>query len=115
VFAVPRQDLVDGVEGQLQAMLPQELDAQAFDAEPALAAQGEDQRLLGCEHLAVRRVVWPPAAVPQADLTFHLVAAPPLTQGRARDPAAPAHDAGIAHLFKELDRDGQFFRAHAMG
>jgi hypothetical protein len=79
---MPHQDLVDGVECQLEAVLADQFDAQPLDPEPALAAQAQNLFRLGCEHLAVRRMVRSAAAVLQAVLAFGRVAAPPFAQGR---------------------------------
>ena len=47
------QDLVDGVERQLEPVPAGELVAEHLDPELALAAQTEDQRLLFGEDLAI--------------------------------------------------------------
>jgi hypothetical protein len=93
---------VAGVECQLEAVLADQLEAQPLDPEPALAAQAKDQLGLGSEHLAVRRMVRPPAAVLQTGFALGLVAAP-LAQGRPGDPATPADHAGMAHFLVEPD------------
>jgi hypothetical protein len=53
-LAVADEDLVDGVERQLERVLADELDAQPLDPELALAAERQDERFLGRSDLAVR-------------------------------------------------------------
>ena len=103
VLAVADQDLVDGVERQLEPVPADELVPEPLDAEPALAAQPQDQRLLLGEDLAARRAVRPAAARPEPRLALGPVAPPPLAQGRAGDAAPSADQAGVADLLVEPD------------
>ena len=64
------QNLVDGVERQLEGVLADQLDPQALDAEAAFPAQREDERDLVRSDLAVRRGVRPAAAVVEALLVL---------------------------------------------
>src|SRR4028119_2487999 len=83
VLAVTDEDLVDGVELQLEPMSAGELVPQHLDAELALAAQAQDQPFLLGEDLAVRRAVRPVAARLEAGQALGLVAPPPLAAARA--------------------------------
>jgi len=93
---VTDQDLVNGVERQLQPVPADELVPEPLDAEPALAAQAQDQLFLLGEDLAARRAVRPVAARPEPRLALGLVAPPLLAQGRAGDAAPSADQAGVA-------------------
>jgi hypothetical protein len=79
---VADEHLAHGIRGEAQAVLAVELMGELLDAELALAAQLQDQRLLALEHLALGRVMRAPAAILKAGLTLGLVTAPPLAQGR---------------------------------
>src|SRR5687767_850285 len=97
---------------QPQAVPAGELVPEHLGAEPALAAQAEDQRLLFGEDLAARRAVRPVAARLEAGHALGPVAAPPLAQGRAGDAAPPAGDPGVADLLVEPDPAEPRARAH---
>src|SRR5215218_7787012 len=103
VLAVADEDLVDGVERQPQPVPAGELVPEHLDAELALAAQAQDQRLLLGEDLAVGRAVRPVAARLEADLALGPVAAPPLPERRTGDAAPAADEAGVADPLVEPD------------
>jgi hypothetical protein len=112
VLAVADEDLVDGVEREPQPVPAGELVPEHLDAELALAAQAQDQRLLLGEDLAVRGGVRPVAARLEADLALGLVAVPPLPERRTGDAAPPADEAGVADPLVEPDPAQSRVRVH---
>jgi hypothetical protein len=84
---MPDEDLVDGVERELEPMSAGELVPERLDAELALAAQARDQRLLPGEDLAVGRAVRPVAARLQ---TGHALG--PVEDGESRRPTPWSYD-----------------------
>ena len=102
VLAVADEHPMDGVDGELQLVEPDELDAQPLDAELPFPAQLEDQLLLALEHFALWRWKRSPAPILKAGLALGLVAPPPLAECRSRDPAAATDHPCIADLRIQL-------------
>jgi hypothetical protein len=106
------EDLVDGVERQPQAVPAGELVAEHLDAEPALAAQAEDQPFLFGEDLAVGRTVRSVVPRLEAGQALGPVAAPPLAERRAGEAAPSADEAGVADLLVGSDPAQPRARVH---
>src|SRR3954453_4475737 len=84
-------------------MAADELDPEPLETELALAAQLQDQPFVAFQDLAYWGAVRPAVLLLQPGCALGLVAAPPLAQCRAGDPAAAAGHTGVARLPKELE------------